>query len=86
MTDLSCLQKHTVIVIGGPTASGKTAAAVQLAQKLRAEIISADSRQCYKELNIGVARPSLQELDVPNCTDTCFKGRKSQSNLSHYYP
>lgn len=67
MTDLSCLQKHTVIVIGGPTASGKTAAAVQLAQKLRAEIISADSRQCYKELNIGVARPSLQELaEVPH--------------------
>jgi tRNA dimethylallyltransferase len=57
----------TVIIIAGPTAVGKSAAAIELAKHFNAEIISADSRQCYKELNIGVARPSLQELqEVPH--------------------
>lgn len=53
---------HTVIVIVGPTAVGKTAAAIRLAQQERTQIISADSRQCYRELNIGVAKPSEAEL------------------------
>lgn len=53
-----------VIVITGPTASGKTALAVALAREYRAEIVSADSRQVYKELNIGVARPSAEELEA----------------------
>jgi tRNA dimethylallyltransferase len=48
----------------GPTAVGKTAAAIRLAQQLRTKIISADSRQCYRELNIGVAKPSTQELSA----------------------
>lgn len=48
----------------GPTAVGKTAAAVRLAQQLRTKIISADSRQCYRELNIGVAKPSPEELSA----------------------
>ncbi len=46
----------------GPTAVGKTAAAIRLAQNLRTDIISADSRQCFTELNIGVAKPSPGEL------------------------
>ncbi|MDN3656972.1 tRNA (adenosine(37)-N6)-dimethylallyltransferase MiaA [Ferruginibacter paludis] len=54
--------KKTCIIIVGPTAVGKTAMAVQLAQHFSTEIISADSRQCFKELNIGVAKPSAQEL------------------------
>lgn len=59
--------KNTVIVVAGPTSSGKTAFAIRLAKQLGAEIISADSRQCYKELNIGVARPSPEELnEVPH--------------------
>ncbi|MFN8248352.1 MAG: tRNA (adenosine(37)-N6)-dimethylallyltransferase MiaA [Ferruginibacter sp.] len=52
----------TCIVIAGPTAAGKTAIAVQLAQHFNTQIISADSRQCYRELNIGVAKPSVEEL------------------------
>lgn len=52
-----------VIIIAGPTAVGKTALAIDLAQRLGAEIISADSRQCYRELSIGVARPSEVELN-----------------------
>ncbi len=52
----------TVVIIAGPTAVGKTAVAIQLAKYFQTEIISADSRQCFTELNIGVARPSPEEL------------------------
>lgn len=51
-----------LVVIVGPTASGKTALAIKLAQHLGTEIISADSRQLYNELNIGTAKPSAGEL------------------------
>lgn len=56
--------KNKLIVIAGPTAIGKTSKAIQLAQFLNSEIISADSRQFYKELKIGVAAPSDAELSV----------------------
>ncbi len=56
--------QKTVIIICGPTAVGKTAAAMQLAIHFQTAIISADSRQCFKELNIGVARPSVEELEL----------------------
>lgn len=55
-------QKKTVIIIAGPTAVGKTAVGIAVAKYLGTEIISADSRQCFKELAIGVARPSSEEL------------------------
>jgi len=51
-----------IIVVQGPTASGKTALAISLAEHFQTEIISFDSRQFYKELAIGVARPSKEEL------------------------
>ena len=53
--------KH-LIVLAGPTASGKTATAIKLAKAFNAEIISADSRQFYKELSIGTAAPTAEEL------------------------
>jgi tRNA dimethylallyltransferase len=56
------MQRPRLISISGPTASGKTAIAISLAKKLNAEIISFDSRQIYRELTIGVARPSVSEL------------------------
>ena len=52
----------TVYIVMGPTAVGKTSFGISLAQVLNTEIISADARQCYKEMNIGVARPSVDEL------------------------
>ena len=58
------MSKNTVYIIVGPTAVGKTSFAISLAQHLKTEIISADARQCYAELNIGVARPSLEELSL----------------------
>lgn len=51
-----------LIVIAGPTASGKTKRAIELAEQFHCDIFSADSRQIYKELNIGVAKPTPDEL------------------------
>ncbi|MDR9417690.1 tRNA (adenosine(37)-N6)-dimethylallyltransferase MiaA [Gracilimonas sp.] len=50
------------IIILGPTASGKTELAIQLAEQLNTAIISADSRQCYKHIDIGTAKPSQEDL------------------------
>lgn len=50
------------IIIAGPTAVGKTALAIRLAQHFSTDIISADSRQCFTEMSIGVAKPSQEEL------------------------
>ncbi len=52
----------TIIVIGGPTASGKTGVAAEVAKQLGTEVISADSRQFYHAMRIGTARPSQAEL------------------------
>ena len=52
----------TVVVIAGPTAVGKTRVAIEIGKLFSTEIISADSRQCYKEMKIGVARPEPEEL------------------------
>lgn len=55
---------NTVYVIAGPTAVGKTAIAIALAQRLGTSIISADSRQCYREMTIGTAKPTDEELQA----------------------
>ncbi len=54
--------KNHLIVIAGPTASGKTALSVKLAKALHCEVISADSRQFYKELSVGTAKPDEEEM------------------------
>ncbi|MCH5716805.1 tRNA (adenosine(37)-N6)-dimethylallyltransferase MiaA [Niabella hibiscisoli] len=61
------LNSKSLIVIAGPTAVGKTAHAIEVARHFNTVILSADSRQCFKEMNIGVARPSVEELNqVPH--------------------
>lgn len=55
------MQKPKVIVIGGPTASGKTALSIELAKTIGGEIVSADSMQIYQEMNIGTAKPEEEE-------------------------
>ncbi|MEO8721102.1 MAG: tRNA (adenosine(37)-N6)-dimethylallyltransferase MiaA [Ginsengibacter sp.] len=57
------MNKKICLIISGPTAVGKTSYGIELASKYHTEIISADSRQCYKELNIGVAKPSRAQLE-----------------------
>lgn len=56
------MDKPKVIVIGGPTASGKSTLAVELAKKINGEIISADSMQIYKDMNIGTAKITKEEM------------------------
>ena len=56
------MNKPTVIVIAGPTASGKSGLAIELAKKINGEIISADSMQVYKEMDIGTAKVTKEEM------------------------
>lgn len=56
------MKEKQCIIVAGPTAIGKTAEAIRLAKLYNTSIISADSRQCYRELRIGVARPTEDEL------------------------
>ena len=56
------MQKPVVIVICGPTASGKTALSIELAKKINGEIVSADSMQIYKYMDIGSAKPTIDEM------------------------
>jgi tRNA dimethylallyltransferase len=58
------MKQKTCIIICGPTASGKTDIAIDIAKQFNTKIISADSRQCFTELGIGVAKPSLEQLSV----------------------
>lgn len=57
------MSKPKIIVICGPTASGKTALSIQLAKKINGEIISADSMQIYEDMSIGTAKPTIEEMD-----------------------
>ena len=57
------MNKPKVIVICGPTASGKTALSIELAKKINGEIVSSDSMQIYKDMDIGTAKPTEQEKD-----------------------
>jgi tRNA dimethylallyltransferase len=60
-------KSKTVIILAGPTAVGKTSLSIQLAKRFQAEIISADSRQFFKEMEIGTAKPTLNEMaEVPH--------------------
>ena len=56
--------KQKLLLIGGPTAVGKSEFALKLSKKLKMEIISADSVQVYKELNVGTSKPSQEEKEL----------------------
>ena len=53
---------NSIICIAGPTASGKTALAVELAKELHGEVVSCDSMQVYRRMNIGTAKPTPEEM------------------------
>lgn len=57
------MNKPKVIVICGPTASGKTSLSIKLAKKINGEIVSADSMQIYEDMDIGTAKPTIEEMD-----------------------
>ena len=54
-------EMEKVIVICGPTASGKTSLSIELAKKINGEIVSCDSMQIYQEMDIGTAKPTMEE-------------------------
>ena len=58
------MKSKTIIIIAGPTAVGKTSVAIEIAKHFQTQIISADSRQCYRELHIGVAKPDSHQLNT----------------------
>lgn len=61
------MDKKTVLIIGGPTAVGKTATSIEMAKRFGGEVVSADSMQIYKHMDIGSAKPTAQEMgDVPH--------------------
>ena len=68
------MNKSKVIVIAGPTASGKSNLAIELAKKINGEIISADSMQIYKEMDIGTAKVTKEEMSVDEAVKTLKKG------------
>lgn len=57
------MSKIKIISIVGPTASGKTSLSIAVAKKFNGEIVSADSMQIYREMNIGTAKPTIEEMD-----------------------
>jgi tRNA dimethylallyltransferase len=62
MTTKTASDRQTVLIVCGPTAAGKTKIAVQLALEFNGEVISADSRQFYREMSIGTAKPTEDEM------------------------
>ncbi|MBQ2968398.1 MAG: tRNA (adenosine(37)-N6)-dimethylallyltransferase MiaA [Clostridia bacterium] len=61
------MEKMPLVVLFGPTASGKTSLAVQMAKRIDGEVVTADSMQVYKHMNIGTAKPTIDEMEgVPH--------------------
>ncbi len=78
------INKKLLIVIQGPTASGKTGLSVELAKHLNTDVISADSRQFYKEMSIGTAKPSADEMRGVPHHFIDFTSLKNPINVSQY--
>ena len=77
------MEKTSLLVILGPTASGKTSRAVDIAQRINGEIISADSRQLYRGMDLGTGKDLEEYGDVPyHMIDICPAGYKY--NLYEY--
>ena len=78
------MNKPTVIVIAGPTASGKSNLAIELAKKINGEIISADSMQIYREMNIGTAKVTQEEMQDINHYMIDIVNPNERYNVSSY--
>ncbi len=78
------MEKIPVIAVAGPTASGKTALAVEIAKRFGGEIVSCDSMQIYKELSVGTARPTEEEMQgIPHHL-TGFAGLREEYSVADY--
>ncbi|MBQ5802173.1 MAG: tRNA (adenosine(37)-N6)-dimethylallyltransferase MiaA, partial [Clostridia bacterium] len=66
------MKKPQILIICGPTASGKSGLAVEVAKRLNGEVVSADSMQIYKKLQIGTAKPTIDEMEgIPHHMIDC---------------
>jgi tRNA dimethylallyltransferase len=80
----SALKGKKLVVLVGPTAVGKTAAAITLAERWNTEIISADSRQIYREMEIGTAKPTAEELSRIKHHFVNFKSIEENYNAGQF--
>lgn len=78
------MEKHPIIVIVGPTASGKSALAIDLAREIGAEIISADSRQVYRGMDIGTGKVTKEEQRLVRHHLIDIENPKVEYNVSHF--
>ena len=62
MVQTDCVKKNKILIIGGATAVGKSELAVSCAEKFNGEVVGADSMQIYKEMDIGSAKPTVEEM------------------------
>lgn len=76
--------KRLLIVLVGPTASGKTGVAIELAKRINAEIVSADSRQIYRYLNIGTAKPLSRKLRAKSKGQRAISKPLVVKGIPHY--
>jgi len=78
------VEKISVIAVAGPTASGKTALAVEIAKRFGGEIVSCDSMQIYKDLSVGTARPTEEEMQgIPHHL-VGFAGLRDDYSVADY--
>ena len=78
---------NNIICITGPTASGKTALAATLAKELNGEVVSCDSMQVYKRMDIGTAKPTLEEMQgIPHHMIDVSPGRIFPSAATVRWP
>lgn len=78
------MDKPKVIVICGPTASGKTSLSISLAKKINGEIVSCDSMQIYKEMDIGSAKPTVEEMQEIKHYLVDFVSPEKRYSVSEY--
>src|SRR5690625_7865378 len=73
------------IIIAGATATGKTELSIELAKKIGGEIISVDSRQCYKRLNFGTAKPDSKLLEEVTHHNVSVLDRREHDSAARFY-
>ncbi len=73
-----------IVIIVGPTCTNKTKTSIALAKRINAEIVNGDAFQCYKELNIGVAKPSKEELNAVTHHLFSFKNADTSFSIASY--
>ena len=78
------MNKPLVVVVLGPTASGKTSLGIEIAEKFGGEIVSADSMQIYENMDIATAKPTIEEMDGIKHHLIGFVNPKDEYNVASF--